>query len=99
MGQKDEIFGRLFIRRMDNGKLSLLFIGMDVSFLTCCFPHRFGQWTATNPFAPQKSMATVGVWLGVQTGNKRTAKEWTRPGNQPTISFWLGELIINGREL
>ncbi len=57
---------------------------------------RFGQWTATYPFTWQRSMATVGVWLGVQTGNQRTTRVWTRPGNRPTISFWLGELI-NGR--
>jgi hypothetical protein len=38
-------------------------------------------------------MTFVGVWLGVQTGNKRTTREWTRPGNRPTISFWLGEFI------
>jgi hypothetical protein len=61
--------------------------------------YRFGQWTATNPFTPQGSMvawidgqrgrwtAYVGVWLGVQTGNKRTTREWTRPGNRPKISF------------
>jgi hypothetical protein len=55
---------------------------------------RFGQWTATNRFTTQRSMAHVGDWLGVQTGNKRTAREcWTRPGNRPTISFWLGELL------
>jgi hypothetical protein len=57
---------------------------------------RFGQWTATNPFTPQRSMVMVVVLLGVQTGNKRTTTEWTRPGNRPTISFWLGE-FINGR--
>jgi hypothetical protein len=38
-------------------------------------------------------MAIVVDWLGVQTGNKRTVKMWTRPGNRPTISFWLGEFI------
>jgi hypothetical protein len=57
---------------------------------------RFGQWTATNPFTPQGSMAFVGVWLGVQTGNQRTTREWTRPGNRPTISFWLLGELING---
>jgi hypothetical protein len=31
MGRTDEMFGRLYIRRMDDGKLSLLFIGMGVS--------------------------------------------------------------------
>jgi hypothetical protein len=49
--------------------------------------NRFGQWTATNLFTPQRSMANVRVWLGVQTGNKRTMREWTRPGNRPTISY------------
>jgi hypothetical protein len=74
---------------LDNGRVMLNF---------CLFSNRFGQWTATNPFTPQRSVANVEVWLGVQTGNKRTTREWTRTGNQPTISFWLGELI-NGREL
>jgi hypothetical protein len=55
------------------------------------FPYRFGHRTSTNPFTQQRSIATVGVWLGVQTGNKRTTTEWTRPGNRTTISFWLGE--------
>jgi hypothetical protein len=96
MGRKDEMFGRLFNQRMDFGKLSLLFIWMGVSCWTCRVSNRFGQWTATNPFTPQRSMADVWVWLGVQTGNQRTAREWTRPGNRPTISFWLGE-FINGR--
>ncbi len=41
-------------------------------------------------------MTAVLVWLGVQTGNQRTTREWTRPGNRPTISFWFGE-FINGR--
>jgi hypothetical protein len=95
MGRKDEMFGRLFNQRMDDGKLSM-FIGMGVSCWTCRVSNRFGQWTATNPFTPQRSMTYVIVWLGVQTGNKRTTREWTRPGNRPTISFWLGE-FINGR--
>ncbi len=96
MGRKDEMFGRLFMGRMDIGKLSLFF-WMGVSYWTCRVSNRFGQWTATNPFTPQRSMTTtVGVWLGVQTGNQRTTREWTRPGNRPTISFWLGE-FINGR--
>jgi hypothetical protein len=41
-------------------------------------------------------MAIVSVWLGVQTGNQRTTREWTRSGNRSIISFWLGE-FINGR--
>jgi hypothetical protein len=52
------------------------------------FLYRFGQWTATNPFTPQRSITNVIVLLGVQTGNKRTARESTLPGNWPTISFW-----------
>jgi hypothetical protein len=95
MGRKDEIFSRLFWRRMDFGKLSLFF-WMGVSCWTCRVSNRFGQWTATNPFTPQRSMADVWVWLGVQTGNQWTTREWTRPGNRSTISFWLGE-FINGR--
>jgi hypothetical protein len=59
--------------------------------------NRFGRWTETNPFTPQRSITNVLVWLGVQTGNKRTARESTRPGNWPTISFWLLGEIINGR--
>jgi hypothetical protein len=81
---------------MDDGKLSL-FTGLWACHFELVFlSNRFGQWTATNPFTPQRSMAFVIVWLGVQTGNKRTTREWTRPGNRPTISFWLGE-FINGR--
>ena len=94
MGRKDEMFGRLFNRRMDDGKLSLFF-WMGVSCCQLVVFRRFGQWTATNPFTPQRFIG-VGVWLGVQTGNKRTTREWTRPGNRPTISFWFGE-FINGR--
>ena len=98
MGRKDEMFGRLF-RRMDDGKLSLFF-WMGVSCCQLVVFRRFGQWTATNPFTPQRSMTSIYViiWLGVQTGNKRTTREWTRPGNRPTISFWLGE-FINGLDL
>jgi hypothetical protein len=66
---------------------------MGVSYVELVVFRRFGRWTETNPFTPQRSMSDVGDWLGVQTGNKRTAREWTRPGNRPTISFWLlGEL-------
>jgi hypothetical protein len=57
---------------------------------------RFGRWTETNPFTSQRSM-DVRVWLGVQTGNKRTAREWKRPGNRPKISFWLLGELTNGR--
>jgi hypothetical protein len=95
MGRKNEMFGHLFSRR-DKGKLPLLFTEMGVSLWTCRFFRRFGQWTATNPFTPQSSMENVWFLLGVQTGNKRTTREWTRPGNRPTISFWFGE-FINGR--
>jgi hypothetical protein len=57
-------------------------------------------WTATNPFFTPYIWKTYLVWnwLGFHTGNQRTTREWMRPGNQPTISFWLGELI-NGRGL
>jgi hypothetical protein len=42
--------------------------------------NRFGQWTATNPFFTPYIWKT---WLGVQTGNQRTTREWMRPGNWP----------------
>ncbi|XP_046634196.1 uncharacterized protein LOC124313354 isoform X2 [Daphnia pulicaria] len=42
-------------------------------------------------------MTDVGVWLGVQTENNRTPRVWTRPGNRPTISFWLGDGFGNGK--
>jgi hypothetical protein len=73
---------------LDNGR---------VMWNSCLFSNRFGQWTTTNPFTPQRSVTNVIVLLGVQTGNKRTAREWKRPGYRATISFWLGELI-NGQE-
>jgi hypothetical protein len=95
MGRKDEMFGRLFIRRTNDGKLSLLVYW--ACHLELFVSRRFGQWTATNPFTPYRwNTADVGDWLGVQTGNKWTAREWTRPGNRPTISFWLGEFVYQG---
>ena len=54
---------------------------IDFVFSSFCF--RFFLWTAMSPSTVWRSILIVRVWLGVQTGKRRTSTEESTPqGNQ-----------------